>query len=554
MNVNLQSVIANEEAKTEARRRRAGRLRTVAESNNGNLAHIPLTPAQFFEAKYPGVTERYGAPVREEVDKNETISVVGINEAFFAAALGAEGSPVDPTIYARIEGRFYQYSPEEGIFKIVSDGALAARLSKELLEGARACKGGNTRTDNLEFTFRDNKKILGIVNTAKGVLEVPYDFFHGNPKELIAVHNGVLRLSDNALLPHGPQYHFRNKLAVSFDPSATCPGFLRFMHEALEVEDIQTVQKWFGQALTGENVSQKIIVLLGLAGTGKTTIIKILKGVIGGDNFAMLRTNLLTERFELSRFWAKTLLYAPDVAGDFLNHKGAAVLKSLSGHDPMTVEFKNSNETPQMIGCFNLILTCNSQPMVRLDGDSEAWRRRLVLIRFQKPKPQTVIADLDQRILEQESAGILNWALEGLAKLRADGWQLHLTSTQQEAVDNLLLESDGHTIFIREELVKDEDAQITSDQLFAAYADYCFERGWLTISRHRFGQQVGDLVTRQYGKALRKDIPDPETGKAQRGWRGLALKANDAHKPERVITFDDPERQRGWNEWEGTYK
>jgi phage/plasmid-associated DNA primase len=60
-------------------------------------------------------------------------------------------------------------------------------------------------------------------------------------------------------------------------------------------------------------------------------------------------------------------------------------------------------------------------------------------------KPTQVIADLDQQVLATEASGVLNWMIEGLDKIRAAGWQLHLTTDQQKAVDNLLLESDATT-------------------------------------------------------------------------------------------------------------
>jgi hypothetical protein len=56
--------------------------------------------------------------------------------------------------------------------------------------------------------------------------------------------------------------------------------------------------------------------------------------------------------------------------------------------------------------------------------------------------------------------------LEGLKKLRADGWQLHLTTNQQAAVDNLLLESDGITLFVNEALEPSKDSPLTVPDCF----------------------------------------------------------------------------------------
>lgn len=511
---------------THERRKQEHVARLIAEnecSPNSNLAHIPITPAQWFVTRYPGITEEHGDAVLEETDKNGVTSVTGINEDFLAATLGWEGA-TQPTVYVPEEQRFFTYMPDQGIYVHQRESAFVTGWSQLLLQCARACRGSGVETQDLEFRLRDAARLLPAIKKAKGQLEVRPDFFATDLTELIAVSNGIVRLADNTLLPFSPSYRRRNKLAISFDPNAKCPQFLKFLHEALEAEDIDTFQKCCGQALTGSNVSQKIVLMVGLAGTGKTTIIKILRGVIGADNFAMLRTALLTERFEISRCLGKTVLYAPDVDGDFLNHKGAAVLKSLTGHDPLVAEFKNSNETPTLTGNFNVLITCNSRLMVRLQGDVEAWRRRLVYFDFHKPKPEKVITDLDQQILKNEGPGVLNWMLEGLAKLRDDGWQLHLTASQQAAVDNLLLESDGHTQFVREEVIKGDGSALTVNECFSAYAEFCNDRGWATINRNKFGQLIGDVVTRTHGKTVRNDIPDPVTGKAQRGWRGLRLK------------------------------
>jgi hypothetical protein len=60
---------------------------------------------------------------------------------------------------------------------------------------------------------------------------------------------------------------------------------------------------------------------------------------------------------------------------------------------------------------------------------------------------------------------------------------------------------------------------------FSAYVEFCNERGWVALTRKKFGDLIGDAVTRQYGLTVRHDIRDA-TGKAQRGWNGLRLREN----------------------------
>jgi len=184
---------------------------------------------------------------------------------------------------------------------------------------------------------------------------------------------------------------------------------------------------------------------------------------------------------------------------------------------------KNSNDSPSILCNFNVIATCNSPLTVHFEGDTDAWRRRLLIIPYEKPKPERVIVDLAEQILRREGSGVLNFAIEGLDKLRADKWQLYLTSSQQAAVDNLLLESDGLTLFVREALARIEGSRLTVPDCFSAYVEFCNERGWAALARKKFGDLIGDAATREYGLTVRHDVRDA-AGKAQRGWSGLRLR------------------------------
>src|SRR4029077_15335407 len=219
----------------------------------------------------------------------------------------------------------------------------------------------------------------------------------------------------------------------------------------------------------------------------------------------------------------KSLLYGADVSDNFLNHRGASILKSLTGGDPTTLEFKNSNEAPGIVCKFNIVVTCNSRLTVHLEGDTSAWRRRLAIIEYRNPKPEEVVADLSEQILAREASGVLNWMLTGVEKIRADAWQLHLTPAQQKLVDDLLLESESHIVFVRESLARDDDAQLTVSECYAAYVQFCNERGWRALIRNKFGSAIGDTVAHQFGITPRHDISDGD-GKPQRGWKGIRLR------------------------------
>ena len=329
------------------------------------------------------------------------------------------------------------------------------QLSALFLECARACEE-SADVSKMAFQMRDAAALSGIVKRAKGLLAVPENYFAKDQTEFIPVANGMLRLSDRALLPFSPSYCARHKLGVAYDPKAYCPQFLdKLLKPALDSADIFLVKCWAGLALLGVNLSQKMLLLTGTPGGGKSTLVSVLTGIIGSGNVGMLRTDLLGDRFEIGRLMEKTLLYGADVPEEFLTKRTASILKSLTGGDLMTAEFKNSNEAPQVKCQFNVIVTSNSRLTVYLEGDADAWRRRLAIVNFQRPKPSVVIPDLATHIVAEEGPGVLNFMLDGLDALKAANWELRLNERQQRLVDDLLLESDSHRVFVAECLMKD---------------------------------------------------------------------------------------------------
>jgi P4 family phage/plasmid primase-like protien len=296
------------------------------------------------------------------------------------------------------------------------------------------------------------------------------------------------------------------------------------MRQSLEDEDIYFLQEWFGLALLGKNVAHAILILVGTAGSGKSTFVRILTEIVGKSNVYTLRTDRLGEKFETSFYLGKTLLHGVDVASDFLSHKNASVLKALTGGDIMNVELKNGREGgPEIEGYFNVVIICNALPNIRFEGDSGAWKRRLLLVQYQKPKPNTVITTLADMILKDEGAGVLNWALDGLKKLRENKWCFKLTTNQSELVDKVLLQSDSPRQFVRRCLVEEKDCLLTQDDCSGSYVLFCKGIGWLPLASTKACPIIEEEIMRQFGLNRRNDIKG-SNGKDQRGWKGIKVK------------------------------
>jgi phage/plasmid-associated DNA primase len=151
------------------------------------------------------------------------------------------------------------------------------------------------------------------------------------------------------------------------------------------------------------------------------------------------------------------------------------------GGDWFDAEKKGSNDSFQFQGNFGVIVTSNTRLRIRLCGDAGAWRRRLLIVRYEGPPPPKKIPDFGEKLAREEGAGILNFAIAGLGMLLKDiddAGEIALSPRQLKIVDNLLAESDSLRLFLKESLEATEEWDLSVAEIVEAYAAFCPERGW----------------------------------------------------------------------------
>jgi len=202
----------------------------------------------------------------------------------------------------------------------------------------------------------------------------------------------------------------------------------------------------------------------------------------------------------------------------------AHIIKSLVGGDPLSAEGKSSNGDFEIKGNFNIVISCNTRLKVLLEGDIGAWKRRLLIIRYEKEPPKKPIPDFGVQLVEEEGSGILNWALVGLQMALEDINEigtLRLSEDQIQRVDALLAESESVRHCVEHCFIKDDNGDVTSDEAVQAYAEYCSDRGWHPLPITTAQQQFPDLMLEFFSAPKSHSCKRNE--KSVRGWRGVRL-------------------------------
>jgi phage/plasmid-associated DNA primase len=178
-----------------------------------------------------------------------------------------------------------------------------------------------------------------------------------------------------------------------------------------------------------------------------------------------------------------------------------------------------------MLGTFNLVVTCNSRLRIRLEDDAGAWRRRLLIVRYEKPPVAKRVPDFDKVLLREEGPGILNWGIEGFVKLQAEMAEVgdfRLTPPQQERIDSLLQESDSLRLFVRTRIEPSDGDSVTTSDLVQAYVVFCSDQGWNPLPATIAERKAPDLMLELW-QVPKSNSLEGESGRSSRGWRNVRL-------------------------------
>ncbi|MDP0497954.1 MAG: phage/plasmid primase, P4 family [Verrucomicrobiota bacterium JB024] len=424
-------------------------------------------------------------------------------------------------LYEPSENDFYLYNGENGLWERQTPTRIARAVETMVRQLMIECELKHA-VGKITASLIDS-----IIKLIRPKVENADAF--GCPKNILHVLNGVIDLEEDPMVlkSFSPDFYSRNQIPVEYEEGARCPRFVNDLLSAcLNEEDVDLVQRILGSFLLPTNAAQSVILVTGAAGSGKSTFVSVVERIIGEDNVYELRTQNLNGRFESQFYVGMRLLTGKDVPGKFLQEAGAHTIKKLCGNDSFSVERKGSSEAISLRGNFHILIASNCDLHVALDGDSEAWRRRLVILEWNKPPANRQrIPGFDELLLREEGSGILNWMLSGLQRHRQElvsAGKFILSEAQAKRVDDLLNESDSVRAFAAERLIPFQGRSVTARALIEAYENYCAAQGWEPHRSSRVNQELRSTLLETYGIRQSHDLI--VDGTFRRGYRNLTLR------------------------------
>lgn len=279
----------------------------------------------------------------------------------------------------------------------------------------------------------------------------------------------------------------RNRLPVAYHPEAPQPvTWLHFLSQLLEPEDILTLQEFIGYCFIPSTKGQKMLMLTGKGGEGKSRIGVVLRALLGTNMKTGSVAKVETSNFARADLEHELLMLDDDMKLEALpqtNNIKAIITAEL----PMDLERKRQQSYQgdlyvRFIGLGNGVLQA-------LHDRSVGFFRRQIILTTKEKDPNRKDDPYIAEKMTAEAEGIFLWALEGLHRLIANDFRFTLS---QSALDNLNdTVSDGNNIidFLASEgyIRFRADYEASSKNLYAVYKQWCDDNALNSLSQKSFG-------------------------------------------------------------------
>lgn len=277
-----------------------------------------------------------------------------------------------------------------------------------------------------------------------------------------------------------------NRLPVRYVPDAPPPvKWLAFLDDLLAPDDILTLQEFMGYCLIPSTKGQKMLIITGRGGEGKSRLGLVLRALLGGNMNTGSIAKVETSPFARADLEHQLLLVDDDMKLEALpqtNHIKAIVTAEL----PMDLE-KKGKQSYQGQLYVRFIGLGNGTLHSLYDRSVGFFRRQIILTAKERPAGRVDDPFIGEKMCA-EAEGIFLWALEGLRRLIGNSYRFTVSQQAQENMKAAVADGNNIVEFMRSTgyIAYEPDAAASSKDLYAAYKLWCEDNAYNALSMKSF--------------------------------------------------------------------
>ncbi len=337
----------------------------------------------------------------------------------------------------------------------------------------------------------NSNKASDVASMVRDLSVLPVGRKMNDRADFVCLQNGMFNLVTGELLPHAKDFYSTHCLGVSFNPRdiKVCERFKKFLRDSVQDADsIVELQKFFGYCLTRETRYEKMLLLYGPGGDGKSTLMNVLRQLVGEENCSHIPMGRLDDQFYLSRLVDKLLNMSTEVEAKAMQSQE---IKAIVSGDPIAASFKNQTPFDFVPAC-KLVYSTNRLP--RMLDNSDGFFRKVMIIEMKAQFVKQGLADIFlYDALLDELPGIFAWALAGLDLLREEGFRP--SKSMDQSLHDYKRINNNVLYFIEKHLVADPAARTAKDKTWEEYVKRCKSWGLSPYGEPHFRKEFNRLLS-----------------------------------------------------------
>ena len=355
--------------------------------------------------------------------------------------------------------------------------------------------------------------ILEVLRLECRVESLPYQ------TTILHVKNGTLLLTHDRLLPQKDCCRYR--LPVNYNPDCGEPTlWLSFLNQLLEPEDITTLQEFMGYCLIPTTIAQKMLLIIGNGGEGKSRIGVVMKAMLGNAMSISSLYKIENNQFSRADLEHLLVLVDDDLKMEALSQTN--YIKSIvTAELPMDLERKGIQSYQGML--HSRFLAFGNGNLQSINDHSYGFFRRQIILTTKPRDPNRVDDPFLGERLKKEIDQIFMWCLSGLFRLIGQNFQFTISKKARENLSDAMADGNNILEFLNSEgyFLRDPQGTITSRQLYRLYQDWCQDNALVPLRDRAFWNTLRQQAS-LYGLEYLRSIPIGD-GKYARGFRGMRL-------------------------------
>jgi len=332
---------------------------------------------------------------------------------------------------------------------------------------------------------------IGIAKKVKSLFEAVKLMAYSEPLPIetdrIHVANGTYFLNGTFT---GDKTYCNNRMRVKYNPNAPQPQrWLHFLSDLLVPEDIPTLQEYLGYCLIPSTKGQKMLMLIGKGGEGKSRIGLVMRSILGDSMNTTSIQKIENNRFSRADLENKLLMVDDDMDMSALP-KTNYIKSIVTAECKMDLERKGVQSYQSQL--YARFLCFGNGALTALHDQSDGFfRRQIVLTTKDRPADRTDDPFLVEKLMS-EMEGIFLWCLEGLHRLLANNYQFTISGQAIENVETVKRSSNNVIEFLQSEgyIRFKADSEASSKALYEAYKLWCEDNVRKPMSANRLSSEL----------------------------------------------------------------